>query len=77
MQEGSECSRRIKFFNTNQLTHHVKQMEFISNSSCEADGVHKSCKSHTLENQLKINEDKIVAALTHFENTHKIVEDHL
>ncbi|GLJ10467.1 hypothetical protein SUGI_0128760 [Cryptomeria japonica] len=46
-------------------------------SSYESINVHKLVKQHKLENQLKVNEDKIVVALTHFDDTHKLVEGNL
>lgn len=46
-------------------------------SSCEVEVVHKADSPHNLENQLRVNEEKIVAVLTHYDRIHKLIEDHL
>lgn len=42
-------------------------------SSCEVEIVHKADSSHNLENHLKVNEDKIVAILSHYDKSTQIV----
>ncbi|GLJ46658.1 hypothetical protein SUGI_0983470 [Cryptomeria japonica] len=47
------------------------------NSSCEAEVVHTPHSPHSLWNQLKVNEDGIVAALSHHDEIHKLVENYI
>lgn len=55
---------------------HVFQV-WCEDSECESALLQKANTSHSLENQLKVNEDQIVATLNHFDKTHKLIENQL
>lgn len=66
--ENTYCSNEVDEM---RLVPSKRKQEQVETSSHEAEVV------HSLETQLKVKEDEIIAALSHHDTMHKRIEDHL